>query len=161
MCSNAAGKASAVVNQYESMFLLPGPAGSDVEAAIKLVRGIVEKHEGKILVIKKWDERKLAYELGGQKRGLFILAFFMAPGAAVTGIERDVSLSDQILRVLVTRADHLNEQEMAAIEPQPIQPREERNPWDRPEPRRDDRPRDDRAPRPARKDEIPAPAAKE
>jgi small subunit ribosomal protein S6 len=153
----------ATINQYEGMFLLPGQAGSDVEGAIKLVRGIIEKHEGKVQVIKKWDERKLAYELLRQKRGLYILAYFTAPSSSIVPIERDVTLSDQVLRVLVTRAEHLNETEMAAVEPQPIQPREERNPWDRPEPRRDDRgsrddrPRDDRAPRPAgRKDEIPS-----
>jgi len=184
--TSAGVKASAVHNQYEAMFLFPGAAGSDVEGAIKIARGIIERHEGKILVIKKWDERKLAYELARQKRGLFVIAFFKAPGSAVTGIERDVNLSDQVVRVLVTRAEHLNEQEMAAVEPQPIQPREERNPWDRPEPRgdrpprddrpRDDRPRDDRpprddrapredrtdrAPRAAKKEEIPSPAAKD
>ena len=43
-----------------------------------------------------------------------------------------MELSDQILRVMVTKADHLNAEEMAAVEPQPIIPREERNTWDRP-----------------------------
>ena len=87
------------------------------------------------------------YEINNQKRGLYIIAFFTAPGIAVTAIERDVNLSEEILRVLVTHADHLNETEMDAVEPQPIQPREERAPWDRPgfnstddrRPRRDDR----------------------
>jgi small subunit ribosomal protein S6 len=117
---------------------------------LKLVRGIIERHGGEVLVIKKWDERKLAYELEGQKRGLYVICYFKAPGAAISGIERDVTLSDQVLRVLVTKADHLNPEEMAAVEPQPIMPREERNPWDRPmyddRPSRDDRPqgRDDR-----------------
>ena len=84
-----------------------------------MCRGIIERHGGQIIVIKKWDERKLAYEIGGQKRGTYIIAFFR-PGTAVAGIERDVKLSEEILRVLVMRADHLNEQEMAAVEPQPI-----------------------------------------
>jgi small subunit ribosomal protein S6 len=83
-------------------------------------------------VLKKWDERKLAYEINKQKRGTYVIAFFKAPGSAVAALERDVNLSEQVLRVLVTRADHLNQEEMAAVEPQPIQPREERNPWDRP-----------------------------
>jgi ribosomal protein S6 len=130
--------------QYEAMFLLPGAAAAELEGSIKLVRDIVERHHGKILVIKKWDERKLAYEVTRQKRGLFILCYYQGPGASVAAIERDVNLSDQILRVLVTMADFLNPEEMAAVEPQPIQPREERNPWDRPPERRDDRPRDDR-----------------
>ena len=42
-----------------------------------------------------------------------------------------MNLSEDVLRVLVTDAEHLNKDEMAAVEPQPIQPREERS-WDRP-----------------------------
>jgi small subunit ribosomal protein S6 len=125
---------------YEAMFLLPAGASAELEKSMTLVRGIIERHEGKIAVIKKWDERKLAYEMRGHKRGLYIITFFTAPGGAVGAIERDVNLSEEVLRVLVTHADHLNETEMAAVEPQPIQPREERAPWDRPygfdEPRR-------------------------
>jgi small subunit ribosomal protein S6 len=140
---------SEALNQYEGMFLLPGPASADLDGAMKLVRTIIERHHGEIMVIKKWDERKLAYEVGRQKRGLFILSYFKAPGAAISAIERDVNLSDQIVRVLVTCAEFLNKDEMAAVEPQPIQPREERNFWDRPDGGRHDErsPRDDRAPR--------------
>jgi small subunit ribosomal protein S6 len=131
-----------LVNQYEGMFLLPA---GDVDAAIKLVRGIIEKHAGSVMVIKKWDERKLAYEIGTHKRGLYILAYFSAPGSIVSAVERDVTLSDNVLRVLVTKADHMNVEEMNKVEPQPIQPREERPIWDRP--MSDRPPRDDRGDR--------------
>jgi small subunit ribosomal protein S6 len=146
--------------QYEAMFLLPTSAATELEKSLAAVKGMIERHEGKVLVIKKWDERKLAYELGGQKRGLYIIAFFTAPGAAVGAIERDVNLSEEILRVLVTRAEHLNNNEMAAVEPQPIQPREERPSWERDDRRGgwSDRPprRDDRGPR---REDSPEPAA--
>lgn len=118
-------------NQYEAMFLLPAPAASDVDGSIKTVRGIVERHGGKILVIKKWDERKLMYEIKKQKRGLYVIVYFTATGEAIAPIERDVNLSEDVIRVLVTDAAHLNETEMNAVEPQPIIPREERS-WDRP-----------------------------
>ena len=138
------------LNQYEAMFLFSSNYASELEAAQKIVRGIIERHQGQILVLKKWDERKLAYEITGQKRGVYILAYFKSPPAAVAQIERDVNLSDEVIRVLVTRAQHLNPEEMAAVEPQPIQVREERPSWDRPSDdrggRRDDR-RDDRGPR--------------
>jgi len=152
------------MNQYEGMFLL-GAAGADVEKAIALIRAMIEKHGGQIQVIKKWDERKLAYEIGRNKRGTYIIAYFKSDGAAVTAIERDVKLSEEILRALVTRADHLNEKEMAAVEPQPIAPPPERNPWDRPDfnaPRGgyDRGPREERGDRPprSRRDEAPAEA---
>ena len=118
-------------NQYEAMFLFPAGAAAEVDASIKTVTGIIERHGGKIILVKKWDERKLMYEIKKQKRGLYIIAYFNAPGTAVTGIERDVNLSEEIVRVLVTDAEHLNKDEMDKVEPQPIQPREERS-WDRP-----------------------------
>ena len=96
----AKAKPKVVLNQYEAMFLLSGAFATELENALKMVRGIIEKHEGQIIVLKKWDERKLAYEIKGQKRGLYIIAYFNAPGAAVSAITRDVELSDQILRVM-------------------------------------------------------------
>jgi small subunit ribosomal protein S6 len=151
---------AAVTNQYEAMFLFGPSALADLDGAINAAKAMVERHGGTVLLIKKWDERKLAYEIKKQKRGTYIICFFTGPGPAVSAIERDVNLSDDVLRVLITRADHLNTEEMAAVEPQPIQPREERNPWDRPgfndtgdRPRRDDRPmRDDRGPRTPRQE---------
>lgn len=119
------------LKQYEAMFLLPASAAAEVDKSIATCRGIIERHGGSILVIKKWDERKLLYEIKKQKRGLYVIAYFTAPGNAVAAIERDVNLSEEILRVLVTDAEHLNQSEMEAVEPQPIQPREERS-WDRP-----------------------------
>jgi small subunit ribosomal protein S6 len=128
----------AKLNQYEAMFLFPPTGTMELQACQDLARQIVERHGGQIMVLKKWDERKLSYEIGGQKRGLYIICFFKAEGAAVAAIERDAKLSEQVLRVLVLRADHLNETEMAAVEPQPIAPpREDRPIWeDTPRPRR-------------------------
>jgi small subunit ribosomal protein S6 len=156
----AKAKKEAVValNQYEAMFLLGSGFAAELDNALKLVRGIVEKHAGEVLVLKKWDERKLAYEISAQKRGLYVLCYFKAPGAAVTAIEREVNLSDQILRVLVTKADHLNAQEMAAVEPQPIIPREERPSWDRPY---EDRPSGPRGRSPRHEDSSEAPVGRE
>jgi hypothetical protein len=65
-----------------------------------------------------------------------------------------VNLSDQVLRVLVTKAEHLNAEEMAAVEPQPIIPREERTSWDRPQ-------YDDRPERPAPRRDRPARAGRD
>ena len=163
------------MNQYEAMFLFGPVAQQEPQTALDLPRQLIERHGGQILVIKKWDERRLAYEMGGQKRGTYVIAFYKGPGSSVTAIERDVNLSETILRVMITRADHLNQDEMNAVEPQPIQPREERNPWDRPSggdrydrggdrggdrgPREDRAPREDRGPRGPRREETAAPAA--
>ena len=156
------------IRQYEGMFLFGQSASQDNEGALATVRTMVERHEGHILHIKKWDERKLAYEIKKQKRGTYIICYFKAPSSSISAIERDVNLSDIVLRVMITGADHLNQKEMEAVEPQPII-REERPSWDRPPgddrggfrggDRGDRPPREDRAPRPSRHDapaEVPA-----
>ena len=155
--------------QYEAMFLFPPPGTTDVDGMVNAARGMIERHGGSILHIKKWDERKLSYEIKRQKRGTFIIAYYKGPGGSVSAIERDVNLSEDVLRVLITDASHLTQKEMEAVEPQPIQPREERAPWDRPDFNppmrpggRDDR-RDDRGgDRPPRREAgAGAPAAAE
>ena len=134
----------AKLNQYEAMFLFPATGTMELQACLDIARTMVERHGGQIIVLKKWDERKLAYEMEKQKRGLYVLCYFRNDGTGITGLERDVRLSEQVLRVLITRADHVNETEMAAVEPQPIAPpREDRPSWEtdsRPRrPRRDDK----------------------
>src|SRR2546421_3871069 len=81
--------------QYEAMFLLGAAATAEPEKGVETCRGIIERHGGQIMVIKKWDERKLAYEISGPKRGTYVISFFTAPGAAVAAIERDVKLSEE------------------------------------------------------------------
>jgi small subunit ribosomal protein S6 len=149
--------------QYEAMFLFPPPGTTDLDGMIANARGMIERHGGTVLHIKKWDERKLSYEIKRQKRGTYIIAYYKGPGPSVSAIERDVNLSEDVLRVIITDATHLTQKEMEAVEPQPIQPREERAPWDRPDFNRPMRPgggdrerRDDRGPR--REEGAPAAA---
>jgi small subunit ribosomal protein S6 len=104
--------------QYEALFLFGTAATADVDASVKMIHDLMHKHGAEILHLRKWDERKLAYEIKKSKRGLYVLCFFKAPTASVEKITRDVNLSDVILRVLITDASHLNVDEMKAMEPQ-------------------------------------------
>ena len=115
---------------YEGMFLFGSGASQDLQAAQNIVKGMIEKHGGEILVLKKWDERKLAYELNKQKRGVYFIAFFKAPTTALSPLDRDIRLSEDVIRAMITEADHLSVAEMEAVEPQPIV-RQETPSWER------------------------------
>ncbi len=101
---------------YEAMFLLGQAQAADFSAAVAHVRLLIEKHGATVLALRKWDERRLTYEIKKQKRGLYLLAFFTAPAERMVEIERACNLSDGILRVLITRADHLTLDEMKAAD---------------------------------------------
>ena len=85
-------------NTYEGMFLISPAVTVEAEKGIGIVKNILDRHQGEVIVIKKWDERKLAYEIKGQKRGLYIIAYFTAPAANITPLERDVTLSEDVMR---------------------------------------------------------------
>jgi len=103
---------------YEAMFLVDSAeAASDWEGINKLITTILERAGAEIVSMKKWDERKLAYTIKKQTRGTYILCYFRADGGKIRDIERDVRLSERIMRVLILKADHLTEQDIAKETP--------------------------------------------
>jgi small subunit ribosomal protein S6 len=101
------------VRLYEGLFLLnPAPIASNLTTATQTVREVLDRAHAEVISISKWDERKLAYEIRGAKRGLYMLAYFRTAGQNVAHIERDVNLSDQILRAMIVRADHIGQTEL-------------------------------------------------
>jgi small subunit ribosomal protein S6 len=98
---------------YEGLFLMDQQAtAGDLNAALNTVQQILDRAEAEVLALRKWDERRLAYEINGQRRGLYLLALFRVPGQRIANMERDVNLSDEVLRVMFTRADHMGETEI-------------------------------------------------
>ena len=87
------------------MYLFDPTFGGTHENCEAEIRRIMGRAEAELLFCKRWDERRLAYKLKGRKRGVYVLTFFKAHPSKITGIERDVSLSENVLRVLVLRAD--------------------------------------------------------
>jgi len=91
---------------YEAMFLVDSSkAASDWDGVETGIKNILKRVEAEIVSMKKWDERRLAYEIKGHSRGTYILCYFKADGEKVPAIERAVQLSEQIIRVLILCAE--------------------------------------------------------
>ncbi|HYE63466.1 MAG TPA: 30S ribosomal protein S6 [Phycisphaerales bacterium] len=101
---------------YEAMFLIGQNVAADLTGVIQHINEILARGNAEVIAMRKWDERKLAYEIRGQKRGLYILVYFRAPGPDVAHIERDCNLSEKILRALILRADHMTGEQMQAAD---------------------------------------------
>jgi small subunit ribosomal protein S6 len=98
---------------YEAMFLVDsGKAASDWNGIQKVITNILERADGEVVSIKRWDERKLAYEIGGHSRGTYVLCYFRGNGRRNADIERSFQLSEQIIRVLILCADHVKPEDI-------------------------------------------------
>ena len=107
---------------YEAMFLFGTAAVANLDKTLDRVKTIVEGAGGTPVVLRKFDERRLAYEIRKQKRGLYVLCYYEGPPGSVAAIAREVRLTDDVLRHLVIGADHLSEQEMNDVQPQKYEP---------------------------------------
>lgn len=102
---------SAKTHTYEGMFVL-GTSGTDFEAASEPIRNVLSRYQAEVLMLKCWDERRLAYDIRGHKRGLYALSFFKADPSRVVEIEHDCQLDERFLRVLILRRDRLTVEEI-------------------------------------------------
>ncbi|MBN1788049.1 MAG: 30S ribosomal protein S6 [Sedimentisphaerales bacterium] len=98
---------------YEALFLVDSAeAATDAEGVSAHIEKIFERNSAEVVSIRKWDERPLAYEIMGKSRGTYFLVYFNSPSGRITSIERDIQLSERIMRVLILRADHVTEEDM-------------------------------------------------
>lgn len=100
---------------YEAMFLLDSGAGLGPEAISELIGELIKRAGGEVEFLKRWDDRRLAYEIEGHKRGLYMLCFFKGPTNAPSILERDVQLSEQVLRVMVLNAEEMTQKKIDAL----------------------------------------------
>ena len=91
---------------YEGMFLVdPTMYAADAEAVETTVKGLLDKHDAKVAQFERWDERKLAYEIDGHGRGVYLLTHFEMPGVNVDALRRETRIIECILRQMIVRLD--------------------------------------------------------
>lgn len=101
---------------YEVMFLISQAVAADFGGAIEHINHLLERAQAETIAMSKWDERRLAYEIDKQRRGVYILAYIKAPAKSIDGLMRDCNLSEKILRVMILSAAHLTLEEMGAAD---------------------------------------------
>ncbi|GAB4570372.1 MAG: 30S ribosomal protein S6 [Anaerolineae bacterium] len=92
---------------YELTFIVRPDISEDaVAAAIEQVQQWVTADDGnKVLRVDKWGRRKLAYPINNQREGHYVLLDVSVAPSSIAEIERNLKLSDDILRYLLVRSD--------------------------------------------------------
>ena len=97
---------SSEVRKYEGMFLVDSAlANGNWDATVEAVQTILSRADAEVISLKKWDDRRLCYPVAKAVRGTYILTYFNADPLKITGIERDVQISEDVLRVLILKGD--------------------------------------------------------
>ena len=92
--------------RYESMIVFRADLQeAGTKEQIERVRRLLEGQSAVINGIHEWGVRELAYEIEKERRGFYVLVEYVATAAAVAELERNLKLSDVVLRFVSVRQE--------------------------------------------------------
>ena len=95
---------------YEHVFLARQDASTQqVEELTTQMTGIVEQLGGKVVKMENWGVRSLTYRMNKNRKAHFVLMNIDAPSSAVTEIERQERISEDVIRYLTVRVEEHEE----------------------------------------------------
>lgn len=102
------------MTHYETLFIIHPEKGGRVKEFVDKFSKVVEGLDGTVSQVDEWGIRDLAYRIDKQARGFYTLMRYRSSSGAVEELERNMRLTDGVLRYLTVRLEDEIE-----IKPQP------------------------------------------
>ena len=94
------------MRNYELTFIVPADVNDeDMNGVVNQIQGWVEGSQGKVTKVDHWGRRRLAYNIAEYGEGNYILLNLELDPQATTELERNLKLSDRVLRHLLIRTE--------------------------------------------------------
>jgi small subunit ribosomal protein S6 len=92
--------------QYELVYILP-PETTEQQATElhEQIAAVVSRLNGQIEKTDNWGRRKLAYEIGHFKEGVYVLEVINGTGELMKELDRRLKVLDIVMRHMVVRVD--------------------------------------------------------
>lgn len=95
--------ATAVVSppcrQYETIYILKPDVAKDQAAGVAArVKEAVAREGGRFTSVETWGRRRLAYEIGRYRHGIYVYVSYIGGGGLVAELERNLRLLDAVMR---------------------------------------------------------------
>jgi small subunit ribosomal protein S6 len=94
------------VRQYELIYIVPPDTTEEALAELHTqIAAVVERFGGTFEKTENWGRRRLAYEIGGQREGVYVLEVINGPAAMTAELDRRLRVFDVVIRHLIVRVD--------------------------------------------------------
>lgn len=92
---------------YETMIVLhPDLGEAGAKELTERLRSVLETEKATIRRLDDWGLRELAYTIAKQRKAYYVLVEYDAEAPAVAELERQLKLSDRVLRFLTVQQIH-------------------------------------------------------
>jgi small subunit ribosomal protein S6 len=94
------------VRQYELVYILPPETTEQQMTELhEQIEAVVTRMAGQIEKTDNWGRRKLAYEIGPLKEGVYVLEVINGSGDLMKELDRRLKVLDQVVRHSIVRVD--------------------------------------------------------
>ena len=134
---------------YEHIFLVrQDVTQQQVETLTEQLKSLIATNGGSVSKVEPWGLKSLTYRIRKNRKAHFTLLNVTAPPAAITELERQLGINEDVLRFITIRVDELEEGPSAMLRRREESDRDDRGPRG---PRGDRPDRGDRGDRPPRR----------
>ncbi len=92
------------MTKYEMLYILDATLSDEAkESVIKKFEDLVAKDGGTVEKTDRWGARKLQYPINYKSEGYYVLMTFTAKSSLVIEIERIASITDGVIRRMITK----------------------------------------------------------
>ncbi len=92
------------MNQYEVMYVIDTALEDSARTElINRFNELVVKNGGEVERVDEWGKRRLAYAINYKTEGYYVLMYIKAPADLPRELERNLKISESVLRYLVIR----------------------------------------------------------
>ena len=95
---------------YEHIFLArQDVTAQQVETMTEQFKGIIEANGGTVAKVEYWGVKSLAYRIKKNRKAHYTLFNIDAPSAAVQEMERQMSISEDVIRFMTVKVEALED----------------------------------------------------
>jgi small subunit ribosomal protein S6 len=94
--------------EYETIYILKPDVDADMAEKVgSRLADVVTREAGQLTKVEAWGRRRLAYDIGKQRRGVYMYLKYLGTGRVVSEIERNLRLSDGVIKyqTVLVRSD--------------------------------------------------------
>ena len=136
---------------YEHVFLARQDLSQQqVDALVEQYKGVITAGGGSVGRVESWGLKSLTYRVNKNRKAYYTLMDITAPADAVKEMERQMGLSEDVMRFMTIKVDKHEEGPSAMLQKRDRDERERGERGDRPGRSFGDRDRGDRGDRPGR-----------
>lgn len=108
--------------QYELIYIID--TALEEEARNQMIArfsGLIEQNGGTVQSVEEWGKRRLAYLINDKPEGYYVLVHYTSEAEVPKEIERNLGITEGILRYLTTRIEVKKSGVKPRAVPQPVQ----------------------------------------